>query len=232
VGVTPRQHALYRFFASDGSLLYIGITADPGARWKQHAGDKPWWSTVANITVEAFPSREAVLEAERAAILAERPRHNVVHNRGTDTGRTIETPQLDRLAPFQPGDWAALGLQDGRCLVGEIEALDSTWVSLRLKNFLTGGLTETIVAVRWVEVGRAELAYPEDAEEGGGVFGAGRCMQDEHLGEFQTAWQRVHLGSERDPVDQARLDYRREKQEMENARERRRISKYETRATT
>lgn len=74
-------HALYRFHATDGTLLYVGITADPGTRWRAHAHDKPWWQHVTNITVELHPTREAVLEAERAAIIAEKPRHNVIHNR-------------------------------------------------------------------------------------------------------------------------------------------------------
>ncbi|WP_224279095.1 GIY-YIG nuclease family protein [Nocardioides lacusdianchii] len=75
-------HALYRFHSADGTLLYVGITADPGTRWRAHSHDKPWWHEVANVTVEQHPDRQAVLEAERAAIIAEQPRYNVVHNRG------------------------------------------------------------------------------------------------------------------------------------------------------
>lgn len=75
-------HALYRFHATDGTLLYVGITADPGARWRKHAHEKPWWHDVATITVETHPNRAAVLQAERAAIITEQPRYNVVHNRG------------------------------------------------------------------------------------------------------------------------------------------------------
>lgn len=80
--MTEQQHALYRFYSPSGQLLYVGITVDPGNRWKAHAKSKPWWHDVANVTVTMYPSREAVLDAERAAILAEHPQHNVVHNRG------------------------------------------------------------------------------------------------------------------------------------------------------
>lgn len=73
-------HALYRFYDAQGSLLYIGITLNPSQRWATHSKDKPWWSDVANITIEQHPDRASVLAAERAAILAEGPRHNVVHN--------------------------------------------------------------------------------------------------------------------------------------------------------
>ncbi len=73
-------HALYRFFDEVGDLLYVGITMNPAARWKQHSQDKDWWTEVANITVEPHKSRTAVLEAERLAILTEHPRYNTMHN--------------------------------------------------------------------------------------------------------------------------------------------------------
>lgn len=77
-------HALYRFWDADRHLLYVGITVNPGARWKNHTKDKAWWLDVAHVTIEQHPTRQAVLDAERTAILTERPRHNVVHNQGTD----------------------------------------------------------------------------------------------------------------------------------------------------
>lgn len=80
---TPTQddtdHALYRFFGSEGELLYVGISLHPFARMSQHRGDKSWWGEVASTTIERFPSRPAVLEAEREAIKSERPRYNIVH---------------------------------------------------------------------------------------------------------------------------------------------------------
>lgn len=79
--IATLPHALYRFFAPDGMLLYVGLTMDPTTRWKNHAKDKPWWCHVANITVEHFGDRVTVLAAERAAIIAEKPVWNVQHNR-------------------------------------------------------------------------------------------------------------------------------------------------------
>jgi predicted GIY-YIG superfamily endonuclease len=76
-----QPHALYRFFAADGSLLYVGITCDVGGRWKQHSKDKPWWTEVVGCTLEHFDDRVSVLAAEQAAIQTERPRYNIVHNR-------------------------------------------------------------------------------------------------------------------------------------------------------
>jgi hypothetical protein len=82
-------HALYRFFGADGSLLYIGLTMNPGTRWPSHAREKPWWLAVHTVTIEHFPDRPSVEAAERAAIRAERPRHNVVHNRRPAIARSV-----------------------------------------------------------------------------------------------------------------------------------------------
>lgn len=79
--LATRNHVLYRMFAGDGRLLYVGITADVGMRLHAHAGDQPWWREVATITVEHFDDRATALTAETTAILTERPAHNVQHNR-------------------------------------------------------------------------------------------------------------------------------------------------------
>lgn len=212
-----RTHALYRFYDADDQLLYVGITLDPGPRWRAHRDDKPWWHEVTNVTIEVLPSRAAVLEAEKQAILAERPRYNVVHNRGTSTAPR-PVPQLDRLQPFQAGDWVALGLANGRCPVGEIAAVDETWISLRLKDFWQGTITARAIAVRWDDVRRVEIAYPEDtraADPEEDLAGARRVMNDQHLGDFQTAWERHHLGGSKDPIDAGIADARRERNREE-----------------
>lgn len=85
-------HALYRFYDEVGVLLYVGITADPGARFKQHRGDKAWWTQVVNIRIEKFPTRAAVLAAERTAIREERPLWNVVHN---EAATAVRSPRGD-----------------------------------------------------------------------------------------------------------------------------------------
>lgn len=76
-----QTHALYRFFGAGGTLLYIGITNSIPTRLKAHNRDKPWWLGVSRIEVEHYPSRQAVLEAERRAIIAEKPLYNQQHNR-------------------------------------------------------------------------------------------------------------------------------------------------------
>lgn len=76
-----RTHTLYRFWNGD-QLLYVGITSDPGRRWRQHHKSKLWWGDVTAATLEHFPTRAELEAAEVAAIHAERPLHNVMHNRG------------------------------------------------------------------------------------------------------------------------------------------------------
>ena len=81
IPLRPEQpQALYRFFNWHGELLYVGITLDPGSRFKAHRKDKPWWTQVNSITLEHFPDRASVERAEIEAIKAEKPIHNVAHN--------------------------------------------------------------------------------------------------------------------------------------------------------
>ena len=73
---------LYRHWDDKGALLYVGISLNAAARASQHSKDKPWWSEVATITVEHLGciSRSEAESIEAAAIKAEAPRYNVVHN--------------------------------------------------------------------------------------------------------------------------------------------------------
>lgn len=95
--LASRPHALYRFYGAGGTLLYIGITADLPTRFHDHRGDKNWWLGVTNVTVEHYPDRPTVLEAERRAIIAERPLYNSQHNQPTTPKTIHRTP-----APSQP----------------------------------------------------------------------------------------------------------------------------------
>ncbi len=70
------SHVLYRFWDAADSLLYVGLTCDPGSRWSAHIGDKPWWTEVAKITLEHHPDLAAVQAAEHEAIRSENPRFN------------------------------------------------------------------------------------------------------------------------------------------------------------
>lgn len=86
--------SVYRLRNRDGVLLYVGIAGNPGRRFEQHAGEKPWWGEVASIDLEHHPDRETAAAAEMRAIKAERPRYNIVGNRLVVDGASGITPAL------------------------------------------------------------------------------------------------------------------------------------------
>ena len=73
--------SLYRYYDDRGALIYVGITGRGIARNEEHNKSKAWWPFVAHQDVQHFPSREAALAAERAAVLANEPPFNTQHNR-------------------------------------------------------------------------------------------------------------------------------------------------------
>lgn len=77
---TDRAHVLYRAYDENFSLLYVGITANPGVRLRKHAERKWWWGNVSQIQLQHFSSRDALEAAEREAIATESPVFNVQGN--------------------------------------------------------------------------------------------------------------------------------------------------------
>lgn len=69
---------LYRFYAADKTLLYVGITKRLGQRWAEHAKSQPWWPLVDHQTAQWLPVRAEALAAERSAIASEDPMFNIV----------------------------------------------------------------------------------------------------------------------------------------------------------
>jgi hypothetical protein len=71
---------LYRLFANDGALLYIGISNNVNRRLTEHSEDKAWWSEVdrSKTHVTWYDSREQAEIAELAAVRDEAPRYNTV----------------------------------------------------------------------------------------------------------------------------------------------------------
>lgn len=78
----PRSTCLYRIYDGDDLLLYIGISHTALYRLETHFADKSWAGEVRRVDVEWHETREAASAAEVAAIKAERPLHNVLHNGG------------------------------------------------------------------------------------------------------------------------------------------------------
>jgi hypothetical protein len=83
---------LYRFFDANDQLLYVGISLSAVTRMAQHRGTQPWWHEVATVKVQQLGARtrQEAQAIERAAIHAEQPRHNVIHNRPSHTPRAVQ----------------------------------------------------------------------------------------------------------------------------------------------
>lgn len=87
--------ALYRHFAADESLLYVGVSLSWPERTKAHSRKAEWFEQIARVSIEWFETREAALQAERMAIKSERPKFNVVHNRDVKARPHANLPPIN-----------------------------------------------------------------------------------------------------------------------------------------
>ena len=69
---------LYRHFAGDGRLLYVGISLNAIIRLAAHRTRSSWFDEIVRVEVERHPTRQAALAAELAAIRNEKPLHNIL----------------------------------------------------------------------------------------------------------------------------------------------------------
>lgn len=73
---TPKT-TLYRYFDSEGRLLYVGITGDNTKRQSQHRRNSFWFGEIASATFDHFDDREQADKAESDAIIKEKPMYNI-----------------------------------------------------------------------------------------------------------------------------------------------------------
>lgn len=79
-----RPTFLYRMYARNQMLLYVGISCTFFDRMEDHFVHKDWFDDVHWIIAQKYADRETAEAAEIEAIRAERPLHNVVHARFYD----------------------------------------------------------------------------------------------------------------------------------------------------
>jgi predicted GIY-YIG superfamily endonuclease len=72
------RYAVYRCYADDGQLLYIGITGTVGRRLGDHL-QKAWFTQVRGMSFEWYADELDARNAERRAIHVEHPKYNIVH---------------------------------------------------------------------------------------------------------------------------------------------------------
>src|SRR5580692_4982675 len=75
--IPPGPTALYRLYADDGALLYVGVADDLRDRLLTHEREKPWWPAVVRKTASWYDTRKDAELAEAAVIADEHPVHNV-----------------------------------------------------------------------------------------------------------------------------------------------------------
>lgn len=89
---STQKTTLYRYFDSEGQLLYVGITGDNTKRQSQHKRNSFWFGLIASATFEHFDTRQEALEAESKAIRTEGPKHN-----SQQGYRVVRSPKLHML---------------------------------------------------------------------------------------------------------------------------------------
>src|SRR5258708_8206020 len=77
--MSPRP-CVYRAFAVDDRLLYVGSTIDLDGRLDSHKREERW-REVDHVAYEGHPTIAAALVAERQAIWDEDPEWNIRHSR-------------------------------------------------------------------------------------------------------------------------------------------------------
>jgi predicted GIY-YIG superfamily endonuclease len=103
---------LYRFFDAEDTLLYVGLTVNPGRRMEKHRGTQPWWNDVARIEMEQHQDLATLRAAEREAIEHEQPLHNVRMNAGTGSAGLVWKCEVCGLAVDDDKGYVTLDYAD------------------------------------------------------------------------------------------------------------------------
>lgn len=93
---------LYRYFDSEGQLLYVGITKNQFNRLQDHAKIQPWWHEVVTGTFSHYQSREEALDAETVTIATEMPKYNLA---GPTLAPELKLHLFDFLGGEFEDDW-------------------------------------------------------------------------------------------------------------------------------
>lgn len=71
-----REHYVYRAFAADGTLLYVGCTRNPTGRASEHRGQSQWFKRAKSFRMVGPFNYDTARAMERAAIRSESPLWN------------------------------------------------------------------------------------------------------------------------------------------------------------
>lgn len=76
---TNKTYWVYRHFDVLGVLLYVGMTRCPVKRRSEHRRKSQWWPRVDRIDMRRQRNRHAAQQAERVAVIREKPLFNKHH---------------------------------------------------------------------------------------------------------------------------------------------------------
>lgn len=71
---------LYRAFDRNNRLLYVGISGKWSERLHQHERESKWMERTDYVKIERFDTRDEVAEAEKRAVVDEKPIYNKQYN--------------------------------------------------------------------------------------------------------------------------------------------------------
>jgi len=95
-GVRRRETVLYRYYDDQDVLLYVGVSANMPGRLEGHEADSTWMDFAARSTMDHFAERDDAEAAEVAAIEADHPLFNVLHNERPDRIRRLVDYLINR----------------------------------------------------------------------------------------------------------------------------------------
>lgn len=144
---------LYRFYDKNDVLLYVGISYNALIRLNHHKKHACWTGEYANMTREIFDNRDSALEAEKKAIIYEKPLYNIVYNSTDESSKDeipkLETPKLDlptikstdrkvRKPIKLLGTWSDMSILEIRIMTLCLSMYYTDVVELHVKDIATG----------------------------------------------------------------------------------------------
>lgn len=179
---------LYRLYDERMRLLYVGIAGNPGRRFEQHAGDKPWWGDVAHVRTEHFDTRGDAERAEREAIRDEHPLYNIVHRKSDPAQKVVV--RVERIQVICAACGTPIPDEDGYLEVDQSAACaaERAWEEYDHRQHARGG-TRVISGDGWTEL----FNLPKRVEW---KAWHRRCDPAPELGTYWIAVERLHTWNE------------------------------------
>lgn len=108
-----RDYVLYRWWAKDGRLLYVGKSVSLYKRISQHRRGSEFFAEAATMTLQRLESAEQLSGAEMNAIRTEKPAFNIMGRRATESAATRKLVVGD-LDPQSACHWVEIDYEEIR----------------------------------------------------------------------------------------------------------------------